>query len=153
MRMRGFRALVVVTVTAALGASSWLAGATASGQPYRSFGVTVKPSSPAPGGPATVTASGYRPGSRVTVSISAFSCTRTCRGNHNSYIELGDARANANGVATDHVTIPRYFAEGSTHVVEANGVTNKGRELTESTTVTLSRARHPSVVRPGTHKS
>ena len=132
---------VAVVVASALGVGSAVAGAQY-GRPYESFGITVSPRSPAPGSVARVTASGYRPGTEVTILISASKCPRTlCADLRVLYVRLGEARANANGVATDQVTIPSTFAPGSTHIVEARGVRPNGAPLTETKTIELA-SRH-----------
>jgi hypothetical protein len=109
---------------------------------YQSVGISVKPASPAPGASAVVTAAGFKPGGSVTVLISDSRCQpSSCSNSKVLLTKLGRVHANANGVAIDRVTIPKKFALGSKHTVEARGVSDQGRALTEFTTVTLSRHR------------
>jgi hypothetical protein len=123
--------LFAVVLAIAIGIGFAVSGR-AQGEPYKSFGVTVRPVSPAPGAKADITAAGYGPGSTATFWIS------TSPSNSSRLLVLGKSRVNANGIVTDDVTIPRYFQPYSVHVVEVQGVGRNGRPLTQSTSVKLS---------------
>lgn len=99
--------------------------------PYESSGITLSPKSPTPGGHVTVTDKGFRPGSEVTVLIS--------HDKTKLFKDLGKSRANANGIAVEHVIIPKTFARGSTCYVKSEGVKVGGHSLTILTTVKLSK--------------
>jgi hypothetical protein len=128
--------LLVVVVSVGVGIGLFVTGI-AQGRPYSSSGITVSPPSPAPGGMATVTGQGFKPGSTEAIQISTCS-GRSCHHIDFRLIELGTGNANSDGVVTDEVTIPSRFAPGSIHVIEAKGRATDGKTLTESTTVRLS---------------
>jgi hypothetical protein len=126
------RKLALAFLMAALaGATGILSSGAAGGVPYVSKGITVTPDAPSPGGKATVTAKGFRPGSEVTVRIGY--------DKDSLYIELDKSHADADGVAEEHVVIPKSFVPGSSHTVKAEGVEVSGHSLSVSTTVTLSK--------------
>jgi hypothetical protein len=111
------------------GLSLWLVIATgtigAGAQPYESSGITLSNENPAPGGPDTVTASGYQPGSTATFLI------------FSSGISLATATVNADGTVSDTVIVPSSFAPGSAHTFEVQGTAPDGSALTQSAGVTL----------------
>lgn len=80
---------------------------------------------------ATVTAKGYRPNSEVTF-LGSYD-------NNKRFLKLGKTRANANGVAVDHIILPQSFTPGSTHILKTTGLQVNGHLLTELTTVKLSK--------------
>lgn len=123
-------ALTGVVAAAATGIGFAVVG-TATGEPYKSFGVTVQPSSPAPGGKAEIIARGYRPGSEADFFVSV------ARSPRSRLIELGESTVDANGVARDAVTIPSYFEARSLHTIEVEGVARDRDPLTEMTKVRL----------------
>jgi hypothetical protein len=141
MQRRVIGIVLVAVAAVGLGVGLSMSGA-ATGTPYQPAGISVKPTSPAPGASAIVTAAGFKPGGSVTVIISNSRCQPgSCAGQKVFFTSLGRVRANANGIAIDRVTIPKKFALGSQHTVEARGVSDHGSARTESTTITLSRHR------------
>ena len=137
MRAKTVTGLALVVSALVAGSAGW--AAQAGSQPYQSSGISLSTTSPAPGRPALLSARGFRPGGMVTLSISKSSCGRgPCPGKGATFVTLGHDDANANGIASFKVTIPRSFAPGSTHVLEASGRQDGGKPLTEWAKVTLS---------------
>lgn len=95
---------------------------------------TVSNTSPAPGGTLTLTGSGFRPNSAVTIEI------------HSTVQVLGTATANANGVVSARVTIPAGMLAGTAHTLVITGVDAAGRPRVVSIPVTLAGS---VVVNPG----
>lgn len=140
MRIRWILGLTVVTLAVTMGMGTAVSSGD-QGAPYKSFGVTVRPSSPTPGGAADITAAGYRPGSTATFWISGSSSDRG-RSYQPRLIELGGSRVDANGVVNEDVTVPASFQPRSIHIVVVKGEGRDGRPLTESTSVVLSQRRN-----------
>ena len=124
--MRRVFGLIVVAVVVVLAPVALAVPAHA--DPYGSPGGTISVADPAPGGSVTVTGSGFKPDSAVTVQILS------------TPVRLASVTADANGVATVAVTIPAGFAAGASHTIELVGVDSSSAAYTVSIPVTLASA-------------
>ncbi|MCX6524663.1 MAG: hypothetical protein NTX58_07850 [Actinobacteria bacterium] len=89
--------------------------------------VTANTSTPAAGGPITLTAQGFGPGTTVQFSVES------------TPQALGSAVANSSGVATLTTTLPANLPAGA-HTIRAVGTDASGAPLNVTTTITVAAA-------------
>jgi len=87
-------------------------------------GLSLSNSAPAPGGSTTVTSSGWKPSSEVTITL------------HSTPVVLATVKADATGSVNAAVTIPSSASTG-THTIELAGTSSAGAPQTMSTPITV----------------
>ncbi len=103
-------------------------GTLAFASPYSSPSVSASTTTPAPGGSVSVTGTGFRPDSAVSVAI------------HSKVIVLAEVTADANGDASTSVTVPSSFTRGSSHTISLTGVDSSGATHVDSLAIVLTGA-------------
>lgn len=122
---RALRLIANAAVAAAVVTTPLLVATGADAGPYDRSPVTVSDSQPAPGQAVRISAAGFRPNSKVTVSI------------RSTPVLLATVTADANGVADTSVQVPASFAPGSKHTFVLAGVDPAGQRVTRTLPVTL----------------
>ena len=117
----------VLAALCGLAAVLVLSVGTASAQYNVPATITASTSTPAAGGPITLTAKGF--GSGTTVQFSVESTPQA----------LGSAVANSSGVATLTTTLPANLSAGA-HTIRAVGTDPSGAPLNVTTTITVAAA-------------
>jgi hexosaminidase len=104
-----------------------LSAGTASAQYNVPATVTANTSTPSAGGPITLTAEGFGPGTTVQFSVES------------TPQALGSAVASSSGVATLTTTLPANLSAGA-HTIRAVGTDPSGAPLNVTTTITVAAA-------------
>lgn len=118
-----------ITILALILAAFFIApGAATAGTYGPEEDATVSDSNPAPGEPFTFSASGFEPGSEVTIAVNTDDATVTPAG-----VTAQTVTASSSGVATAVITID---VEG-TYTISASGIGADGQPLTVSETVVV----------------